>query len=113
MKRLLVLMLFGVAATLGAGCEITDYGTAQSVVDYDLKDTYEATVEALEEQELKINDQNMDAMVGRVTARTADDKPVTVDLEKITDDATRISVRVGVADEARADMIRQAIVDNL
>ncbi len=125
MKRLLpvafvlaVLVIFGgcVPATIGSG-DGAGVG-AFSYITRDVKATYHvtmdtawpATLRAMEQLNLSVESENIDALGGALAVKRADGTDVTIHLKPLDESSTRISVRVGwVGSKTKSVLIHDAI----
>lgn len=121
----LIILLLGTGA-LVQGCLVAAVGLgAASTIAYvrgDLRATesvgldvlYEATLKAMERLELGVTSKSKDAMSAMIIARDAQDKKTTIKLKAVTDETTKLSIRVGVfGSEAKSRLIYQEIHENL
>ncbi len=111
-----------VLAIAGCGASIVGAAAGAGAVAYvrgELKATEEATLDevvaaanAALEEDLKftITDAKADAVSGRVTAKTAADKTVEVNVKKVSDTLTQVRIRVDVfGDEELSRLILDKI----
>jgi hypothetical protein len=104
----------GVGAAAGIGTYAYVKGNLKGTVDASLDDTFDATTKAVKNLELVEKDSRKDAFEAAVTARSADDKDVTINLKKTGERTTRVEIRVGVfGDEARSRQIMDEIQKGL
>jgi hypothetical protein len=97
------------AAGGAAGAKVLG-SRATSLEAVSLPRLHDASIEALKELNLVIVEDAEDAMVARIKAMTADDKEVSVKMDRITPETTEITVSVGVmGDKTRAQQILSAI----
>lgn len=123
---MLVSLVLAVAAITQSGCFIVAAGAAgagavayvRGELSATLSNSFEAvdraSAAALQQLQLvKINDRK-DAFVSIARARTADDKKVEIKLTKLSNDTTKVQIRVGVfGDEAKSLAILDKIKSNL
>jgi len=123
-KLLLVVLLGGVcvvvsgcvAAAIGAGAGTVAYirGDLELTESAELDAVYKAAVNATEELELNLTSKTKDALSATIVSRDAQDKKVTIKLKAITEDSTKISIRIGLfGDEIKSKLIYDKIKDNL
>ncbi|UCC96788.1 MAG: DUF3568 family protein [Phycisphaerales bacterium] len=121
----LIILLLG-AAGLVQGCLVAAVGLgAASTIAYvrgDLEAVeserldvlYEATLRAMEKLELSVTAKSKDALSAIIIARDAQDKKTTINLKAVTDETSKLSIRVGVfGSEAKSRLIYQEIHENL
>ena len=84
------------AGSAGAGTVAYIKGGLQTNLEVPLEKSVEATKNALENLKfIKISEQ-VDNLTGEIIARTAQDKKITIKLNKVTENTTKISIRVGI-----------------
>jgi hypothetical protein len=90
-------VLFVAGAAAGAGVAGYAYvsGILKSTEQASLDHAWTATLGAMKDLEFPVTKQAKDALTGHLTARNAGDKKIDIDLKKISDKATEISIRVG------------------
>lgn len=113
-------LLLGLAPGLLTGCIAAAVGVAAGsigVIAYAngelltteriaLGDAWEATLQAVETLELRVEQKPKDGLSGQVTARTADGTKVTIKLTRQSAELTDLSIRVGVfGDRAKSQQI--------
>lgn len=104
-----------VAAAGAAGAGVAWYsGKLESNLTDDLDAVFRASQEALADLEFaKISDQKT-AIDAQLVSRTALDKKVEITLQKLSDDSTKVSIRVGLlGDESLSMAILDKIKANL
>lgn len=127
--KYLITPLLGVALVLQTGCALllVGGGAAAGVGGYayvkgELKATekasldkvWDASLAAMQELQFAVTAQAKDALTGELTARTAQDKKVTIQLKALPDSSTEIKVRVGTfGDEALSLVIMDKIKKHL
>ena len=105
-------LLFAAGAAAGAGVAGYKYGKGElkSTEPASLDQTWDATLAAAQDISLPIVSQTKDALHGHLVSRTANDKKVDIDLKKVSDANTEVSIRVGTfGDEAMSHTILDAI----
>ncbi|MDX2187675.1 MAG: DUF3568 family protein [Opitutaceae bacterium] len=87
-----------VAVAVGAGAGAVAYvrGELAGDVASNLDNAVEAANEAIAGLRFAKVSEKSDALTGTIIARTADDKKVEVKLERVTDNTTKVRIRVGV-----------------
>ena len=126
----MVLMTLGAAGTtVGSGCVAAAVvvgaaagaatyayvdGELKSTFDADLDRTWKAAQRAVTDLEFAVKDSAKDATSARLTARKADGREVSIKVERETDKATKVRVRVGTfGDEADSRLIMDSIKSHL
>lgn len=105
-----VALLVGGAAAAGAGTVAYVRGELQSTLDAPFDRAWTATVRALGDLGMPVTAQEKDGLSGRITARAAGDRKVTVQLRKVSGTATEVRIRVGTwGDEAASRQILEQI----
>lgn len=113
------LFLTGCAAVIiggaaGAGTYAYIKGELKVTENAPLDRTWSACQSAMKDLQFKVTTQQKDALQGRLVAKTASDKRVEIDLEKVSEDMTEIRVRVGTfGDEDLSKLIVQKIEKHL
>jgi len=109
-----VALLVGGAAAAGAGTVAYVRGELQSTLDAPFDRAWTATVRALGDLGMPVTAQEKDGLSGRITARAAGDRKVTVQLRKVSGTATEVRIRVGTwGDEAASRQILEQIQHRL
>lgn len=91
-------------------------GDFEAELQHNIDETYAATQKATEELKLHVitGDGGKDALSATIVARDAADKRVTIKLKTVTDDITKLSIRVGTfGDKTKQRLIYDKIRDNL
>jgi len=105
-----VALLVGGAAAAGAGTVAYVRGELRSTEDAPFERAWAAAQRALRDLEIPVTAQEKDGLSGRITARAAGDRKVTVRLRKVTGTTTEIRIRVGTwGDEAASRQILESI----
>ena len=98
------------AAGLGVGTVAYIKGDLQAVEAVNLDEVYTATQKALDELEFSVTKRSKDVLSAAIVARDASDKKITIKLSAVEDDATKISIRVGIfGNETKSRMIYEKI----
>ena len=85
-----------VAGGAGAGTVAYIKGELQANLEASFKKSFGATKRAVDNLRfIKISEQ-ADNLTGEIVARTAQDKKITIKLNKVTENMTEISIRVGM-----------------
>ncbi len=101
-------------AVVGAGAYAYHAGKLNARLDASLDRSFEATRTALTDMGFTELSTAKDALTAHATAETADAKEVTVHLEKVADDATDISIRIGAfGDERKSTEVLAKIRERL
>jgi hypothetical protein len=106
---------FFVAGTAaGVGGYMYYQGALNVVYQATYTDTWDATIKVMEEMNLTIDNSVKDAMSGKIEARRADNRPVTVSLKYKSTNETDASIRVGLlGDEDASNVIKDRIAKEL
>lgn len=108
------LLLVGSAAAAGAGGYAYVNGEAKSTESASLDKTWRAAQAAMKDLQFSVVGQSKDALEGRLTARNATDKKITIRVKKVSDSLTEMRIRVGVfGDESLSRIIHDAIKKGL
>jgi uncharacterized lipoprotein len=108
------LLAGGAGAAAGAGTVAYTRGEAQSTYPASFERTWNATMGALQEANLKVQDTDRDGSKGTIKAVQADDKNVTVGLEPAGPGTTSVKIRVGTfGDEEVSRAIHNRIASRL
>jgi hypothetical protein len=115
---LLVAGCVPVALVAGAAAGIAGYkyfeGSLTVVYNAPFKNTWKASLEAIEDMELKIEDKNHKLSSGKIKARRTDDTVVAVSMKYLSSDQTEVTIKVGLfGDEAESNNIKDKIADVL
>ena len=105
-----------VAGAGAAGTVAYMEGDLETEVHHNIEQTYTATQKAADELKLHVitGDGGKDALSATVVARDAADKRVTIKLKTVTQDITKLSVRVGTfGDQTKQRLIYDKIRDSL
>lgn len=85
----------GGAAAAGAGTVAYIKGELKATEEATLEKTWEATVGAVDELEFLVINKIKDAVSAELEAKTADNKTVKIELKRVTENLTDISIRIG------------------
>ncbi len=88
-------------------------GEASTLASTNLDKAYEGAIRAINSLQFKIEKQAKDALKGVLTARTADDKSVSIALTKKSDAITAISVSAGPIEQSLAKTVLEKIQGEL
>ncbi len=83
----------GVAAGAGTVAYIT--GELKATEGYSVPVVWKATEKAVNELQLAVIDKYSDVVAGRLEAFTADNKKVRINLKRIGDNITEVTIRIG------------------
>jgi hypothetical protein len=109
------LQLVGCAALLvggavGAGSVVYIKGQLKEDMAVSVRRVHDATIPALKELGLPIIEDNHDRLSASMKSRTADGSDVWIAVESVTQDSSKITVRVGlIGDERKSRQILDAI----
>jgi len=107
----LELLLIGAGA---AGTIAYVKGDLEAVESAKLDVVYDATLKALDKLELKVTTKSKDVLSGIIVARDAQDKKITIKFKAVTEEATKLYIRVGVfGSETKSRLLYQEIRENL
>lgn len=102
-------MAVAVAGATAAGV-VWVRGALETNLDRDLGRVHDAAVSAVEDLEFALVSKRKSGVDGEVVARTALDKRVSITLKQVTQNTTKISIRVGLmGDEAMSQVILERI----
>lgn len=105
---------FLAGAAAGGAAAVYAGGDLEATVDAPVRDTYDATREAMRELGFRMTKSRADALTGEVVALDSRDKKIEVNLESKGEKLTYISIRIGiVGDKADSMRILDAIKRNL
>ncbi len=85
----------GGAAAAGAGTVAYIKGELKATEEATLNKTWEATVAAIDELQFLVVNKIKDNVSAEIQAKTADNKTVKIQLKRVTDNLTDISIRIG------------------
>ena len=106
------LVALGVGA--GAGTAMYVAGDLEAAASEDIETVYGATIEALEQLEVKVSSKVRDALSAQIVARDASDKKVTIKLTSTAEGLTKLSIRIGTfGNETKSRLIYEQIRKNL
>ncbi len=122
-KWTILSILIGLAISL-VGCEAVKKGTSSTIgfVRGEYRDfvaarvdaACSATMGALDELKIPVQEQSCDALTGRIVGKTAQGDKVTITLTREDTRLTRVAIQVGaMGDEAISRTIFQNIQENL
>lgn len=125
-RRVLLIILSIGAAGLLPGCLVAAVGLGaagtiayvrgdlEAMESQKIEVVYDATLKALDKLELKVTTKSKDALSAVIVARDAQDKKITITLKSVTEDATKLYIRVGVfGSETKSRLLYQEIHENL
>ena len=85
-------------------------GALEVTVDSPIDHVGTAASQTMDDMKFAVVSNNVDATSGKLIARTAQDKKVQITFEKLTENATKVSIRVGTFGDK---LLSQQIYDNL
>jgi len=104
------LFIFGAGTAAGIGGYKYYEGSLKVIYQAPYMETWDATLKALEGMELKIKTQKHNPTSGKIVARRADGKPVTISLKYRSTQETEAMIRVGLfGDDNAANVIKDQI----
>jgi uncharacterized lipoprotein len=105
-------MMVGAAAGIG-GYKYVE-GNMTVIFNAPFKSTWQASLDALEGMNLKIEDKNHGNTSGKIKARRSDDTVITIGMEYMSADQTQANIKVGLfGDEKESNAIKDKIGDIL
>ena len=84
------------AGSAGAGTVAYIKGELQANLEAPLEKSIEATRSAVENLKFIKISEEVDKLTGEIIARTSQDEKITIQLNKVTENTTKISIRVGM-----------------
>ena len=107
-----------VAFLAGAAAGISGYkyynGTLTVKYQATYKDTWDASLKAMEEMGFSIKNRKRELTSGTIEAKLADNKPVTVSVKYLSSQETEVTIRVGLfGDKNASNVIKDKIGDVL
>ncbi len=109
-----VAVLLGGGAVAGVGAYAYQKGSQEATLEGDIQVVYQVVQQTLEELEIQLVSAEKDALTASVVGRGAGDKKVKVQIKRIEDDLTHVSVRVGMfGNRDMSRVICDQIVKNL
>jgi len=127
--KLLMMALIASLLALGSGCALFVVGAAAGAgaagyawVDGEIKttegsslnQTWDASLAAMKDLQFTVTDKSKDALSGYLTAQTADNKTIKINLKYISNTSTEIRIRVGTfGDESLSRIILNKINSHL
>ena len=107
-------MAMVVSAAAGIGGYKYMEGNMTVIFNAPFKNTWQASLDALEGMNLKIEDKDHNTTSGKIKARRTDDTVVTVNMEYISADQTQATIKVGLfGDEKESNAIKDKIEELL
>jgi hypothetical protein len=105
-------LVAGGAATAGAIVWVK--GKLEQELSVPLPTVYSATLAALKQFELPIQEKKKDQLVARVKSQLADGKRVWIDIRSLAESSTKITIRIGMfGDQSKSRRLLEAIRRNL
>lgn len=98
-------LLLGGGAGAGAGTIAYLRGELKSTEEASIDRTWQAAQKAIEELEFSVTSEEKDAFSAKLIARGANDKKVVINLQRITDELTEVSIRVGIFGEESLSLL--------
>lgn len=125
-KKLILTALLAALALYLQGCMLVAVGAAaggtvayvkgdlEATESKDLDTVYAASKKALAQLQYNVTKDSKDALQAVIVTRDAADKKTKIKLTKVTDNSTKISIRVGTfGDKTKSNLIYQKIHDAL
>lgn len=88
-------------------------GTVSTLAQRSLERSFDASRAALEELQFKLGKAEKDALMGVLSAKTAEGTTVDVNLSKVSDEITDVSVNAGPLGTSLAQTVMAKIADRL
>jgi hypothetical protein len=105
---------FAAGTAAGVGGYKYYQGAMNVIYQAPYTDTWDAAIKVMEEMNFTIDNMVKDAMSGKIEARRADNKPVTVSLKYKSTNETDTSIRIGIfGDENASNVIKDGIAKEL
>lgn len=115
--RTLTLSLIAAATLMVPSCQESDLGTGANTVERDYarpaSDAWKATVRSAESSGLQVRSDAHDKFGGELVACRANGDEVRIEVRSLTDQTSRVAVRVEPGDRALATMIHEKIADKM
>jgi len=115
--RTLTLSLITAAALMIPSCQESDLGTGANTVGRDYArsaaDAWKAAVRAAESSGLQVCSDQHDKFGGELVANRANGDEVRIEVRSLTEETSRVSVRVEPGDRALATMIHERMADKM
>jgi hypothetical protein len=102
------------AAAVGAGTYYYIKGDLKRNYEAPMDKTWDATIKALDALKINVESKQHDALTGVIKGKLADGKGYTVNLKRLNESSTEVSVRIGTfGDRERAEAIHDKILSSL
>ena len=89
-------------------------GNLSAMLSANVEQSYDASLKACEQLELKVTEKTKDALGAKIATKTSADKAVNIWLKRITDTTTEIVIEVGmVGDKEVSTNLYGKILENL
>ena len=105
--------LYAVAASAGAGAAFLLFSSEKAEVEATPRQVIAAAERVMDQMDLSVESSDSSALDGVLIARTATGERVRVSVSSEEEGRSTVTVRVGLADEAAAGRILEAIRDRL
>ena len=103
-----------VAAGAGAGTYAFVKGDLETVEKENVAQVYNAALQALEDLQIPVQNQQQDDLVALIEGRTAEDKKVTIKIEATENNLSKLSIRIGTfGDSDKSKIIYDKIKEYL
>ena len=97
-----------------SGAYVTDGAWVKSVENATITDVYQAAETALRDLDMEVQKREQRALDSRLVAEEVDGTNITVDLQKLNDESTRLAIKVGAfGSDTVATMVLDKIRENL
>lgn len=118
-RSLTLVSILSVFLFVGAGCHTDEpgntyaMGTYTAMVDSSPDKVAKATKKAMEDLKFKDITAVSTEVDGKVTAKTAQDSNITIDIQQAGTNVSKVTIRVGAGDETVSRQIFDRIRDNV
>lgn len=103
-----------VAGAVGAGGVLFFKGILEKNYDYSVAKVYKASVAACKSLDIPIHEKKIDKHNAVIKGITSDGKDVTIEVEALTERASKLKIRIGVfGDEEMSHIILTAVENKL
>ena len=105
---------YAIGAAAGVGTVLYVKGDLETAREESLDEVYAASIEAMEDLEFTVKEEQKDALQGKIEAEMADGKNVKIKVKTTKEGTTSLSIRVGLfGDEELSRLILEEIEGNL
>lgn len=97
--------LFAAGTAAGIGGYKWYQGALNVIYQAPYMNTWDAALKVLEEMEFTIESKKHDSTTGKIVAKRADEKPVTISFKYRSSEETEVTIRVGLFGDRNASMV--------